>query len=93
MPIVTLMASLIEVPRPNGRGYPQDMIEDYAKDDKSSTTRLIAGDLERIAVDSDFLGINYYSRVVIARKIFQKKKIFHRQSSQTVLAQTLIGKA
>ena len=51
-----------------GRGYPQDMVRDYAKDDKLPSEPpdwIKAGDLAQIAVPTDFLGINYYSRAVI----------------------------
>ena len=51
-----------------GRGYPEDMIEDYVSADKLPATKpswVQDGDLDIIAIQSDFLGINYYSRAVI----------------------------
>jgi len=45
-----------------GRGYPQDMLEHYG----ASAPLVEAGDLEAIAVPTDFLGVNYYSRHVVA---------------------------
>lgn len=50
------------------RGYPQDMVEDYVKQGKlpcSNPEWILEGDLEAIAIETDFLGINYYSRAVI----------------------------
>jgi len=51
-----------------GRGYPEDRIRDLvdAGQIPSATLPFLeAGDLDDIAVESDFLGINYYSRAVI----------------------------
>ena len=44
-----------------GRGYPQDMLEVYAQ----ILPKMLDGDLEKIAVPTDFLGVNYYIRHVI----------------------------
>jgi beta-glucosidase len=44
-----------------GRGYPQDMLEAYAQ----VLPKIVDGDLEKIAVPTDFLGVNYYIRHVI----------------------------
>ena len=41
-----------------GRGYPQDMLALYGDDQPP----VLAGDLERIAASTDFLGVNYYLR-------------------------------
>ena len=51
-----------------GRGYPEDRIQDLVDDGQipSATLPFLKeGDLDCIAVESDFLGINYYSRAVI----------------------------
>ncbi len=45
-----------------GRGYPRDMFEHYGL----SAPRIAPGDLEAIAATTDFLGVNYYTRQVIA---------------------------
>jgi beta-glucosidase len=44
-----------------GRGYPQDMLEVYAQ----VLPKILDGDLEKIAVPTDFLGVNYYIRHVV----------------------------
>ncbi len=44
-----------------GRGYPQDMLEAYAQ----VLPKMLDGDLEKIAVPTDFLGVNYYIRHVV----------------------------
>ena len=51
-----------------GRGYPADMIADYARDGrlpKEWDDVVRAGDLDAIAVPTDFLGVNYYNRTVV----------------------------
>ena len=50
-----------------GRGYPEDMVRDYVEQDilPANHPEVLPGDLECIAVPTDFLGINYYSRAVI----------------------------
>lgn len=51
-----------------GRGYPADMIADYADLGylpKGGPDWQKAGDLEAIAVPTDFLGVNYYTRKVV----------------------------
>jgi beta-glucosidase len=44
-----------------GRGYPFDMLEIYG----DAAPNIHDGDLETIAVKTDFLGVNYYVRMVI----------------------------
>ncbi|HET9224253.1 MAG TPA: GH1 family beta-glucosidase [Roseiflexaceae bacterium] len=44
-----------------GRGYPADMVSLYG----AMMPAIQDGDLERIAVPTDFLGVNYYNRAVI----------------------------
>lgn len=44
-----------------GFGYPVDMLEAFGK----LLPQVEAGDLEKIAAPTDFLGINYYSRAVV----------------------------
>ena len=44
-----------------GRGYPQDIVAGFG----SSMEFVQGGDLEKIAVPLDFLGINYYSRGIV----------------------------
>lgn len=41
-----------------GRGYPQDMVQDY----RDSMQFVNPGDMEVIATPIDFLGVNYYTR-------------------------------
>ena len=49
-----------------GRGYPEDMIEKYKKEEYIDDWSFIQpGDLDAIATPIDFLGINYYSRAII----------------------------
>ncbi|MEL6546651.1 MAG: GH1 family beta-glucosidase, partial [Myxococcota bacterium] len=51
-----------------GRGYPEDMLGHYAADgalDSTTPSFIEPGDLELIAPDIDFLGINYYSRAIM----------------------------
>ncbi len=43
-----------------GRGYPQDVLDHLGAD----APRVEAGDLQAIAAPMDFLGLNYYSRLV-----------------------------
>jgi len=43
-----------------GRGYPQDAWKDYGKD----VPEMLPGDLETMAASIDFLGVNFYSRMV-----------------------------
>ncbi len=44
-----------------GRGYPQDMVNDYGDD----MAFVQAADMEAISVPIDFLGINYYTRNIV----------------------------
>ncbi|MEL6348314.1 MAG: GH1 family beta-glucosidase [Myxococcota bacterium] len=51
-----------------GRGYPEDMIAEYRQRGDLPTEwhhLLQPGDLNTIAAQTDFLGINYYSRAII----------------------------
>ena len=50
-----------------GRGYPTDMIQDYVALERmeSEPDWIQEGDMDTIAVETDFIGINYYSRAVI----------------------------
>ncbi len=43
-----------------GRGYPEDMLQEYGQ----QMDYVLEGDLETIAAPLDFLGINYYFRVI-----------------------------
>jgi beta-glucosidase len=43
-----------------GRGYPADMIDTYRIEPP-----VLAGDLDLIAAPTDFLGVNYYFRVIV----------------------------
>lgn len=55
-----------------GRGYPEDKHADYVKRGELPEGGLDViepGDLDTIAVKTDFLGINYYSRAVIRAEI------------------------
>jgi beta-glucosidase len=45
-----------------GLGYPADMLDWYGK----AAPRIEAGDLEAMAAPTDFLGVNYYTRRVMA---------------------------
>ncbi|GAA0249566.1 GH1 family beta-glucosidase [Cryptosporangium japonicum] len=44
-----------------GRGYPRDMVETYGYEPP-----VLDGDLETIATPTDYLGVNYYFRAVVA---------------------------
>ncbi len=44
----------------SGRGYPEDMLQEYDRE----MDCVLEGDLETIAAPVDFLGINYYFRVI-----------------------------
>jgi beta-glucosidase len=49
-----------------GRGYPIDMLEDYARTGVLESTEpdfIKPGDLELIAQETDLLGVNYYTRM------------------------------
>ena len=51
-----------------GLGYPKDMVDDYSglgRIPKRGMHWVQPGDLETVAVETDFFGINYYSRAVI----------------------------
>ena len=51
-----------------GRGYPADIVADYVEQGRLPDNTLAfveAGDLEEAAVETDFLGINYYSGAII----------------------------
>ena len=51
-----------------GRGYPADMVADYqllGRLPPGALTFVRPGDLATIAVPTDFLGINYYSRAIL----------------------------
>jgi beta-glucosidase len=55
-----------------GRGYPADMIADYASDARlpEDWDRLVApGDLATISEPTDFLGVNYYNRTVVRSEV------------------------
>jgi beta-glucosidase len=52
-----------------GRGYPQDMLEDYVRMGALESTQpdfIKPGDMELIAAETDLLGINYYTRVFVS---------------------------
>ena len=54
-----------------GRGYPKDVLEDYARMGLLESTEpefIQPGDMELIAQQTDLLGINYYTRMVISAK-------------------------
>lgn len=53
-----------------GRGYPTDVIEA----DDVETSWVESGDFDTIAVPTDFLGINYYSRNVVGEGIQDPKQ-------------------
>jgi beta-glucosidase len=44
----------------SGRGYPEDVVENFGK----KMDFVLKGDLEKIAAPLDFLGINYYFRII-----------------------------
>lgn len=51
-----------------GRHYPADMLLDYFRMGVLETTEpdfIHAGDMEKIAVPTDFLGLNYYTRSIV----------------------------
>ncbi len=52
-----------------GRGYPQDMLEDYVGMGVLESTEpdfIKTGDMELIAQETDLLGINYYTRMFVS---------------------------
>jgi len=52
---------------PYNRQYPLDILDDYVKEGGLSSTTpefIQDGDMEKIAVPTDFLGINYYNRTI-----------------------------
>ncbi len=52
-----------------GRGYPQDMLEDYVRMGVLESTQpdfIKPGDMELIAQETDLLGINYYTRIFVS---------------------------
>jgi beta-glucosidase len=52
----------------HGRGYPSDMVSDYASDRRlpAAWDKLVrAGDLRAISEPTDFVGVNYYNREVV----------------------------
>jgi beta-glucosidase len=51
----------------HGRGYPTDMVADYTALGRLPDALAFVedGDLDAIAVPTDFLGINYYSRAIL----------------------------
>lgn len=54
-----------------GRGYPKDMIEDYVRMGELESTNpefIQPGDMDLIAQETDLLGINYYTRMVVSSK-------------------------
>jgi beta-glucosidase len=44
-----------------GRGYPEDMVERFG----AAMPRIEAGDLDRAAVPTDFLGVNFYNPTIV----------------------------
>ncbi len=48
-----------------GRNYPADMVAGFEKAYPDSINFIQAGDMETIAVPTDFLGVNYYTRTVV----------------------------
>ena len=52
-----------------GKGYPQDMIDDYRSRGRFDTTEppfVRSGDLDEIAAPIDFIGVNYYTALTVA---------------------------
>lgn len=52
-----------------GRGYPQDMLEDYERMgvlDSVEPGFIKPGDMDLIAQETDLLGINYYTRMLVS---------------------------
>ncbi|MEN6570849.1 MAG: GH1 family beta-glucosidase [Anaerolineaceae bacterium] len=59
-----------------GRYYPADMLLDYFDSGVISSLEpefIQSGDMEKIAVPTDFLGLNYYSRTVVHKGVKQDK--------------------
>lgn len=51
-----------------GRGYPEDVVEDYRKEGhvpEGPLPFVKEGDQESMGVETDFLGLNYYSRAIL----------------------------
>ncbi|MGQ0847589.1 MAG: GH1 family beta-glucosidase [Actinomycetota bacterium] len=49
-----------------GKGYPDDMVENYVGRGRTDMSFARPGDLEAIGVPIDFVGINYYTSIEIA---------------------------
>ncbi len=55
-----------------GQGYPQDMVNSYIQEGglpSEGMTMVQPGDLDAIAIPTDFLGINYYYRKVMRSEV------------------------
>ncbi len=48
----------------SGRGYPADVVADHAAEGLDALAEVRPGDLDIIAVATDFLGVNYYTREI-----------------------------
>ncbi|MES2643857.1 MAG: GH1 family beta-glucosidase [Myxococcota bacterium] len=46
----------------HGHGYPKDVVDDHAAEGIDALAEVRPGDLDTIAVATDFLGVNYYTR-------------------------------
>jgi len=50
-----------------GRNYPIDMLKDYVKEGKLTSIEpdfIKEGDMEKIAIPTDFQALNYYTRTI-----------------------------
>ena len=52
-----------------GRGYPQDMVEEYRSHGWLPEDMVVDGDMDLMATPLDFLGINYYTTVTISSDV------------------------
>ena len=48
-----------------GRHYPADMVASFEKEYPGSINFIQEGDMKKIAMPTDFLGVNYYTRAVV----------------------------
>lgn len=58
-----------------GRGYPADVVEDYQMRALWPEDVIQPGDLACIAAQTDFLGINYYTRVIVRADIPEEENL------------------
>lgn len=66
----------------SGRGYPQDAWKSYG----ASVPEIAAGDMEGMTVPLDFLGVNYYSRMIVHDPAGGVGKVINRRNPVNMMA-------